>query len=180
VIDSLLGDDRRHRIIKYDRPKLDKVRKKTFDSITNVLDTMTLFISVDDQAYFSEGAQVWLNSYIQSTRESNILRKEDLDYLSLVEQLKRKTTKVGIDISKIKPTFKYRIIKPSKKNENDYSPKNLGLIGFSPVIFDDDYEKACLYSYFIIGTLAGHGYIILLKKINNKWVIKIIRDIWIS
>jgi hypothetical protein len=159
---------------------MNQAEKKRADSFKYIYDTMNLFVEVSEEVYLPEDTKEWVNSYIASIQESKNLSKEDRIYLRLVKKLERKTGKIKIDITKINPTYEYEIIRPFKYSVFEYLYQDAGFIGFSQIIFNISGNKACVYTCHIVSLTAGNGYIIYLKKIYGKWIIRGIRDIWIS
>ena len=63
-------------------------------------------------------------------------------------------------------------------NECCYSVR--GIIILSRIQFDDEKKYGVLTAGIECGGMCGYGYLIYIKKVNNKWVVDKIEDGWIA
>ncbi len=56
----------------------------------------------------------------------------------------------------------------------------VGIVSFSKVMFNADKNKSAVYYAWICGGLCGHGSLVYLKRIDKKWVIERVDELWIS
>lgn len=63
-------------------------------------------------------------------------------------------------------------------NECCYSVR--GIVILSRIQFDDEKKYGVLTAGIECGAMCGYGYLIYIKKVNNKWVVDKIEDGWIA
>ena len=59
-------------------------------------------------------------------------------------------------------------------------PKFSGELGFSKIHFDDSRENGVFEATYYCGSKCGLGFLVYIKKINNKWEIQKVEQSWIS
>ena len=95
-------------------------------------------------------------------------------------------TETKIDLEKFKDNKKFRFKHLSEFPEganilnNNGTFKFSGGIAFSKIIFDKRKQIGILCGNYLCEPRCGIGYLIIIKKINNKWKIKKIERTWQS
>lgn len=159
--------------------QLEKERYKE-DSIKQKLDTAQYFVFVQDNL----GIPIYRSDYI-----INILSKEkfkanfqtdDSVKRNLLLALIQTGSKEKLELKSIKSKYQYVLkhssSRPIKKNEQVI----LGDVTFSKIIFNEDETIACIYAEIICGQLCGAGNIYFIEKVNDKWVIILKKNLWVS
>ncbi|TDD73623.1 hypothetical protein [Flavobacterium caseinilyticum] len=149
-------------IIKYNND--EELRKK---------DTSKLLFGVSEKIYRpSEYEYKSIESYFKTL-------KLQIDTTS-------NSTESKIDLEQFKNNkkfrFKYLSEFPIGANilNNDGTFKFSGGIAFSKIIFDERKQIGILCGNYLCEPRCGIGYLIIIKKINNKWKIKKIERTWQS
>lgn len=188
VIDSLLLPDssyRKHflihpisfpsdsaRITQNIADKLNHIR----DSLIQVLDTACFYIAFDDTLKK-------FSSYIKSERFEKLkmnkafyhLENVDISFFTLFDKITEDTTPLNersIDVNGFKTQYKYIII-PSDSIQiiKDRGFRVIETHSLSRVIFNDTYTQACFCDAEYSLSTAGVGYLVLVEKRNQKWII---------
>jgi hypothetical protein len=94
-------------------------------------------------------------------------------------------SKFRFDFEKIKLNNKFKLKNIFEFSKDDIFEINYefvfsGIVSFSRIQFDKDKKNGILEAGFVCGRLCGHGFIIHIKNIKNKWVIDKIQGTWIS
>ena len=150
------------------------------DSIQSILDTVEFFVVVNREIDTLSGLK--LNEII-----SNINSKGDLQYdkdfdTSFNEIVKKlSNTKTDHDtllIQSFISKFHYKIYA-----DGQFPNDNLGEIGsisFSRIEFNNQKNKAAVYTSFNCGRLCGNGQILFFAKENGNWAFCYRWDLWVS
>ena len=75
-----------------------------------------------------------------------------------------------LDIQKITNTGNYKLIQ-SKNNQYTNKEKQIDIIQYSRIIFDNSFSKGVLYESIECGSLCGNEMILFIKMENGKWKI---------
>lgn len=94
-------------------------------------------------------------------------------------------SKFRFDFEKIKLNNRFKLKNISEFSKDDifetkYDFIFSGIVSFSRIQFDKKRKNGILESGFVCGRLCGHGFIIHIKNVKNKWVIEKIQGTWIS
>ncbi|MGB5645538.1 MAG: hypothetical protein WBM55_00355 [Muriicola sp.] len=154
-----------NQLIGYDTIMSDSILKEWKHKAEELkADTVRLVIAINDstESLKYEDYKFLLKRYIE---KEIIFKKIDL------------SEKYKIDLERLvadpKLKFKYRSNFPSKSNiwNEEYNFHLSGIIGFSRILFDQSKEFGILSTGFGCGKLCGTGYLVLIKKVNKKWMI---------
>ena len=157
--------------------------KKQRDSLLQRWDTARLYMAFDDtliifsKSYHSERLKDTKGYF-----KYNINNVDTL-FFALFDRLVSDTTlsKRKIDIREIHTNYKYKIIsKDSIKTIRDKGYRVIEIHQFSRIIFNDKFDKACLYEQSICGGECGGGSLIFLEKKNGVWKIIERKSPWVS
>ena len=104
----------------------------------------------------------------------------DSTWRTLALELVNKNTKSKkFDFNYVAEIGKYMLY-----NSDTYLQKSgervIGNAAFSRVVFNDNKTRGCFYFQFVCGPLCGHGVIVFVEKVNNKWQIEGNREVWVS
>ena len=155
----------KNQLIGYDTIMSDNILKEWKHKAEELKkDTVRLVIAINDstESLKYEDYEFLFKRYIN---KEIIFKKIDL------------SEKYKIDLDRLvadqKLKFKYRSNFPSKSNiwNKEYNYHLSGIIGFSRILFDQSKEFGILSTGFGCGKLCGTGYLVLIKKVNSKWVI---------
>jgi hypothetical protein len=121
------------------------------------------------------------------TKEEKLI-EESKSYFPEIEISKIKNeeeSKFRFDFEKIKLNNKFKLKNISKFPKDDifetkYDFIFSGIVSFSRIQFDKKRKNGILEGGFVCGRLCGHGFIIHIKNVKNKWKIYKIQGTWIS
>ena len=116
------------------------------------------------------------------------LIEESKFYFPKVEIYKFKNeeeSKFRFDFEKIKLNNRFKLKNISEFPKDDifetkYDFIFSGIVSFSRIQFDKERKNGILVSGFVCGRLCGHGFIIHIKNVKNKWIVDKIQGTWIS
>ena len=96
--------------------------------------------------------------------------------------------KVKFDLNLLKHNKSERIISTSELPEvhiDDIFQKNkslklTGIYSFSRIVFDKTYNYGVLEAGYYCGGKCGQGFLVYIKKVENKWIIFKVKPTWIA
>jgi hypothetical protein len=145
------------------------------DSTNKVIDTANLYILLEDTVISKMNSEL----PFEMTFQNNKLLKKDTAFISILKSLFRKNNKIEvIDKSKIRPSEKYKLVDKLYKTRNEF--KEVGIVSFSKISFNNSKDKACVYVSLVCGQLCGDGKVYFLEKKEGKWNILDYEGLWIS
>ncbi len=145
------------------------------DSTSKVIDTANLYVLLEDTVILKMGSELSFKMIFQN----NKLLKEDTTFVSILKSLFRKSNKIEvIHKSKIRPSENYKIVDKLCKTQNEF--KEVGIVSFSRISFNNSKDKACVYVSLVCGQLCGDGKVYFLEKKEEKWNILDYVGLWIS
>ena len=103
---------------------------------------------------------------------NDYLNFNELNEFSIEELMKYREW----DIQKIKGYDRYRLETDSNKKDTSHY---IGTIQFSSISFNEECEKAIIYTSYYCGGECGEGLIFHLVK-NDKWEIEKVETMWVS
>ena len=124
--------------------------------------------------------------------------KRDIQHKAKIEAFKKDTLNLVIAIgtgglindktelqnyNSRKFTFKHLSELPAAINLKNWTakyPKFAGVLVFSNIKFDVSKENGALEVSYYCGDRCGLGYIVTIKKVDDKWVVSKVEDTWIS
>lgn len=137
----------------------------------------SLYSGQDPANYFDVPPTFGLGQTLKQDRELgylmiNLFQTYKADH-SFIEQLK-----INYQVKFIqntRPYFKMGWDKFHKKYVNCY-----GIIRLSNIAFNDKNDRAIMYVESFKGRLAASGVIVILRKVNQTWIIELQIDQWMS
>ncbi|MCZ8089926.1 hypothetical protein [Flavobacterium sp.] len=96
--------------------------------------------------------------------------------------------KIKLDLNLLNHNKSERIISTSKLPEvhiDDIFQKNkslklTGIYSFSRIVFDKTYNYGVLEAGYYCGGKCGQGFLVYIKKVENKWIVFKIEPTWIA
>lgn len=104
----------------------------------------------------------------------------DTTYIPLLKELNNSIGITTFDVSQLNTNFNYRIISNTSEFKEDKNNLSIGQISFSKIVYNQSKNKACVYTQLVCGGECGGGYIIVLNKLKNKWIISGRKNLWVS
>lgn len=176
TLDKIIGSDTTYRYHLKDRTapvpyiafthKIDSLeyfkRERWIDSVQNVLDTATLFVTVYKQN------EDMVEAYIDMILDTIKNRRTDTAFNYVLNLLCRQNfSKDTIDISLLKPKYNFKIYNA------DIAPvdrvKKIGSLRFSKIAFNLTKDTACIFTSFHCGEFCSKGDIYFFIKVHGKW-----------
>ena len=171
-------DDDLAKYNSFDWVEYHKKLKLYYERIRNpILDTANLIIKIYDTLVTVRRTGLLSKILDKDAFERNF----DIDitwrYLAikLVDSVKIARS---FSINKITKTGKYNLVPTNY--DLKHNDRNIGLFIFSRVVFNEKYNRACFYYSFHCGRLCGNGVLAFAEKINGKWAIVSLRELWSS
>jgi len=147
--------------------------------------------------YLGEGEEKQWVVLLTSVTENRISaisgdnRKEDVEaYQAYKEKNKerkllpitdswKKNVKILTD-NEYKDIFKYKTLELGWEKYYKKYPKSNGIIGFSRVGFNTNYNEAFVYVEYLCGALCGRGFHARLHLGVLGWEVKVFEQLWVS
>ena len=131
-----------------------------------------------------------LNPFLEKIKNSNLkaIFKNEFNVSEIYKSKFKEVTKFRFDFEKIKlnQNFKIKNLNEFPKTENvflydlKYNFVFSGILEVSRIEFDSSRKFAVFETGFSYCGSCGRGYLIYLRKENNKWKIYKMEDTWIS
>lgn len=159
----------------YNRIRLDSsdlnIRRKEFEErlIKIKQDTNVLFLITDSVFELDEEDWSMQNEYFK-----NVVFEKD----STNSKLKYKIDINCITKYKLKYQSEFPALDLDSEEKSNFELG--GLLSFSRIYFDKNRQHAILSASYLCGGKCGQGFMVHLKRTNNKWVIKKIIPTWIA
>ena len=152
------------------------------DSLKSLLDTATLHVVVGANYYF---LTEWDK---QSVHRASVLVKKDegVDALfleALSNLVKDDSLHSDQSVPPLTTNHNYKLLRyySAFGVADDFDKlRRIGSISFSRVAFNHSYNRACVYTTFVCGTLCGYGRVHFLKRVNDEWNYIASYHTWVS
>ena len=190
LIFTLLGCKKKVSEEEFEKNVFDEVFLKIVDSTYIDKRLYTCFPEQGKPIYDKNGKWIGLDSIGQKQRDLECEVKRTAlknDTLNLViaignEGVINSLTNIEKYNNK-KFIFKHLTELPKVEEYTNWEtkyPKFAGVMSFSHIKFDEKKESGILDVSYSCGGKCGLGYSVVIKKINNKWIIAKIEETWIS
>jgi hypothetical protein len=160
------------------KAELDKFTK-SLDSIKQKLDTSLLYVFISDSLALDQSNKSQLE-YLTDLKTFKNNFDIDTSYFHILKKLVNNPSSERLNISNFKNKFKYKIDFISNKNKYSTKIISIGYVQISKPAFNSELTKACIFSEFICGSGCGSGCVMFFKKIQGRWEIEYIKEVWVS
>ncbi|MBG6233803.1 hypothetical protein IWX76_000358 [Pedobacter sp. CAN_A7] len=175
---------------QFEQNVFSEIILKVVDSTYQDYRILTIVPEMGERIYDKNGK--WIGRSLIGQRERDLKRKAKAevfikDSLNLIIAIgtggliNDKTELQNYNSPKFK--FKHLSELPADENYKNWAakyPKFAGALVFSNINFDVSKINGTLNVSYYCGTRCGLGYVVTIKKINNKWVISKVENSWIA
>lgn len=162
--------DKNNKLIGLDSSNLNLRRIEFEKSLREIRQDTNVMFAIQDSVYeFNDEDWNTRNEYFK-----NIEFEKD----SINSKLKYKIDIKCVTNRKLKYRSEFKEFNDFFGNKYDFELG--GIISFSRIHFDKRKDYGILSASYLCGDLCGQGFMVYLKKNNNKWVIQKIIPTWIA
>lgn len=190
VVFALLGCEKRNTDSEFEQDVLNEIFLKVVDSTYQDKRIYTSFPEMGEDMYDKKGKWIGRNLIEQ--------RKRDIKHRAKIEALGKDTLNLILAIgngglitdkteiqnyNNRKFIFKHLSELPPAINFKNWTakyPKFVGVLVFSNIQFDVSKTNGTLDVGYHCGDRCGLGFLVTIKKVDDKWVIIKVKDTWIS
>lgn len=113
--------------------------------------------------------------YTEEIKSLDFVKEYNFDFAEVKTQIKKKNF---YTVDSLKSNF----VKFKRFRNHDLNKQKkgfeVGSISFSKVVFNQSKDLGILYFSFVCGGKCGEGSLALIKKTNDKWIVKKTQELW--
>ena len=190
VVFTLFGCEKKNTHSEFEQAVLNEIFLKVVDSTYKDKRIYTSFPDMGEDMY--DKNEKWIGRNLIGQH------KRDIKHKAKIEALRKDTSNLIIAVgngglindktelqnyNNRKFIFKHLSELPPAINFKNWAakyPKFVGVLVFSNIKFDVSKTSGTLDVSYHCGDRCGLGYVVTIKKVDDKWVISKVKDTWIS